>query len=179
MHFQSIIQFWFSDIASPKWWAKDSGFDQLIIDRYGEIHRQACRCELSHWRANPLGRLAEIIVIDQFSRNICRDTAAAFAHDSLALALSQEAISLGVDKDMSSDQKAFLYIPHMHSESLSIHDRALELFDQSGLEKNLAFEKKHRDIIVKFGRYPHRNDLLNRQSTDEEKAFLLQPGSSF
>ena len=179
MHFQEIIQFWFSDTVSPKWWAKDPEFDQLMIDRYSDIHCQACRCELSYWRADGLGRLAEIIIIDQFSRTIYRDSPVAFAHDSLALALSQEAVSLGVDKEMDSDQKLFLYIPHMHSESLAIHDRAMELFAQPGLEKNLDFEKRHRDIIVRFGRYPHRNKTLNRQSTDEEKEFLLQPGSSF
>ena len=150
-----------------------------MTDRFSDIHRQACCCELSHWRASPLGRLAEIIVIDQLSRSIYRNSSAAFANDSLALALSQEAISRGVDKDMDSDQKLFLYIPHMHSESLAVHDVAMKLFDQPGLEKNLAYEKQHRDIIVKFGRYPHRNDILNRQSTDEEKEFLLQPGSSF
>jgi len=179
MDFQAVIQFWFSDIASPKWWVKDPAFDRLIANRYGAIHRQACRCELSHWRSDNLGRLAEIIIIDQFSRHIYRDTAAAFAHDSLALALAQEAISRGIDTDMDKDKKAFLYLPYMHSESLAIHDKAIELFSAPGLENNLAYEQQHRDIIVKFGRYPHRNRILNRPSTDSERAFLLQPGSSF
>ena len=179
MHSHAIIEFWFDQIDPKQWWVKDRDFDRLITDRYGDIHRQACHCELSHWRLNHLGRLAEIIIIDQFSRNIYRNSPAAFAHDSLALALSQEAISLGADEAMDSDQKAFLYMPHMHSESLAIHDQAIKLFDQPGLEKNLAFEKQHRDIIAKFGRYPHRNRLLNRRSTEKEKAFLSQPNSSF
>ena len=179
MHFNTIIKFWFDEIDPKQWWVKNRDFDRLIADRYGDIHRQACHCELSQWRLSHLGRLAEIIIIDQFSRNIYRNSPAAFAHDSLALALSQEAVSRGADKAMDSDQKAFLYMPHMHSESLAIHDKAIKLFDQPGLEKNLDFEKQHRDIIVKFGRYPHRNHLLNRQSTDAEKAFLSRPGSSF
>jgi len=179
VHFQAIIKFWFNDIVSPKWWVKDRAFDALITDRYSDIHRQACRCELSHWRNDSLGRLAEILIIDQFSRNIYRNSPAAFAHDSLALALSQEAVNQGIDADMDGDQKAFLYMPYMHSESLAIHDMAIKLFAVPGLGSSLAYEKQHREIIVKFGRYPHRNNILNRQSTDSEREFLLQPGSSF
>jgi uncharacterized protein (DUF924 family) len=179
VRFQAIIEFWFSDIVHSKWWPKDRAFDELITDRYSDIHRQACRCELSHWRKESLGRLAEILVIDQFSRNIYRNSPAAFAHDSLSLALSQEAINQGIDADMRSDQKVFLYMPYMHSESLAIHDMAIKLFAAPGLESSLAYKRQHRDIIVKFGRYPHRNRILNRQSTDSEREFLSQPGSSF
>ncbi|MCL5255144.1 MAG: DUF924 domain-containing protein, partial [Gammaproteobacteria bacterium] len=97
----------------------------------------------------------------------------------LFLALAQEAVQLGVDAQLTTEQKAFLYMPYMHSESLVIHDVAMQLYDQPGLEYNLEFEVKHRDIIVRFGRYPHRNALLGRQSTTEEQEFLTQPGSSF
>ena len=108
-----------------------------------------------------------------------RDSAESFAFDSLALVLAQEAVSSGVDKQLQQIEKSFLYMPYMHSESAIIHEQAVELFSQPGLENNLAFEHKHKDIIDRFGRYPHRNEILGRESTPEEIEFLQQPGSSF
>ena len=127
----------------------------------------------------PEGRLAEIIVLDQFSRNLYRDQPHAFAYDNMALILAQEAISLQLDAQLSPEQRAFLYMPFMHSESKLIHEFALKLFQRLGNEINLNFEKKHKVIIDRFGRYPHRNALLGRVSTPEELAFLTQPNSSF
>ena len=121
----------------------------------------------------------EIIVLDQFSRNLFRDSPQAFAQDSLALALAQEAISLNLDQQLSPEQRAFLYMPFMHSESKLIHEFALKLFQRLGNPTNLEFEKKHKVIIDRFGRYPHRNQILGRASTDEELTFLTQPDSSF
>ena len=123
--------------------------------------------------------MAEIIVLDQFSRNIYRDQAQAFAYDSLALALAQEAISLQLDAQLSPEQRSFLYMPFMHSESKLMHEYALKLFQRLGNEINLSFEKKHKIIIDRFGRYPHRNEILGRTSTAEELEFLTQPNSSF
>jgi uncharacterized protein (DUF924 family) len=123
--------------------------------------------------------LAEIIVLDQFSRNMFRDTAMGFAQDGLALVLAQEAVSQGVDQELSLTQRAFLYMPFMHSESLVIHDLAVKFFSQQGMEGNLDFEFRHKAIIEQFGRYPHRNAVLGRQSTPEELEFLKQPGSAF
>ena len=178
-HSQMIINFWFEEIDPEYWWKKDSDFDQKIKDRFSEIHQAAIQCELYTWRKEPLGRLAEIIVLDQFSRNIYRDDPRAFTYDSIALVLSQEAIENGDDKTLKPNQKSFLYMPFMHSESKKIHEVAAKLFSQTGMESNYKFELKHKAIIDRFGRYPHRNKILDRHSTDEEIAFLKQPGSSF
>jgi uncharacterized protein (DUF924 family) len=177
--YEAVIDLWFNEIDSKQWFVSDPEFDALIAERFMELHGRAVRCELFEWRSEPLGRLAEIIVIDQFSRNIFRNRAEAFAYDSLALALAQEAVRLQVDSEMAPTQRAFLYMPYMHSESAHIHELAVELFSARGLEKNYQFELKHKAIIDRFGRYPHRNAILGRQSSDEELAFLSQPGSSF
>ncbi|MCW8108789.1 DUF924 domain-containing protein [Alteromonas ponticola] len=174
-----VIAFWFDELGPQQWFKKDPNLDKLIASRYAHLHDAATRCELWPWRVTSEGRLAEIIVLDQFSRNIYRQSALAFANDSLALALSQEAISIGADKMLTIDQRAFLYMPFMHSESLPMHDIAMELFSINGLEMNLKFEKQHRDIIQRFGRYPHRNLILGRASTHDENAFLKQPDSAF
>ncbi|EAM8864593.1 DUF924 domain-containing protein, partial [Salmonella enterica] len=154
-------------------------FDQSIAQQFMSTHQQAARAELWGWRKTAEGRLAEIIVLDQFSRNLFRDSPQAFAQDSLALALAQEAISLNLDQQLSPEQRAFLYMPFMHSESKLIHEFALKLFQRLGNPTNLEFEKKHKVIIDRFGRYPHRNQILGRESTDEELTFLTQPDSSF
>lgn len=174
-----VLRFWFNELTPKDWFTKDKELDKTIEKRFGDLHRQASVCELYQWRASARGRLAEIIVLDQFSRNIFRDTARAFAQDNLALALAQEAVTLEADKGLSTDEKCFLYMPYMHSESMLIHELAVELFKTDGLEKNLKFEYKHREIIRRFGRYPHRNEVLGRESTEEEIEFLKQPGSGF
>jgi len=143
------------------------------------VHEAAVAAELWPWRATAEGRLAEVIVLDQFSRNIHRDTAAAFANDALALALAQEAVARGCDLELSPAERVFLYLPWMHSESALIHEVALRLYSAPGLEQNLDFERRHKVIIDRFGRYPHRNAILGRASTPEELEFLAQPGSSF
>jgi len=175
----TILSFWFDEISKESWFRKDPDFDAMIRDRFLEVFLSAAACELASWRQTFLGRLAEIIVLDQFSRNLLRESAEAFAQDSLALALSQEAVSMGVLDALEPARQAFLIIPFMHSESSLIHEQALELFLRPGLEFNLDFEKRHKEIIDRFGRYPHRNALLGRVSTPEELAFLQQPGSSF
>ena len=118
-------------------------------------------------------------MLDQFSRNMFRDTAQAFATDALALVLAQEAVAAAADQQLPVQQRVFFYMPYMHSESLRIHDEALTLFSQPGLESNLDFEHRHRTILERFGRYPHRNAILGRDSSAAETAFLTQPGSSF
>jgi uncharacterized protein (DUF924 family) len=177
--YQQIVKFWFEEIKPVQWWKKDTAFDALLLDRFSEIHARASRCELFEWRVKAEGRLAEIIVLDQFSRNMFRDTADAFASDAMSLTLSQEAISCGADQELTPLQRSFLYMPFMHSESLQIHDCAVELYRKNGIQSNLDFELSHKKIIEKFGRYPHRNKILGRQSTAEVIAFLTQPGSSF
>jgi len=175
----SILDFWFEAIDRSLWFKKDIGFDRLLIERFGALHAQATLGELYTWRESAQGRLAEIIVLDQFSRNLFRDSPKAFAQDGMALVLAQEAVRFGADAELSAQQRVFLYMPYMHSESLAIHETAVELFTRNGIAGNLDFELKHKAIIERFGRYPHRNAILDRASTAEETAFLSQPGSSF
>lgn len=174
-----VIKFWFEEIETKKWFVKDPSFDEEIKSRFLQTYKQAIAGELFSWRETPMGRLAEIIVLDQFSRNMFRDDPQAFAFDTLALVLAQEAISVGDDQKLAPKFRSFLYMPFMHSESKIIHQQAVKLFSQAGLEGNLDFEIKHKAIIDRFGRYPHRNKMLGRDSTDEEIDFLKEPGSSF
>jgi uncharacterized protein (DUF924 family) len=175
-----ILAFWFEELEPKQWFEKDLALDTEIRNRFFAIHEKARQCELSAWRENPSGRLAEVIVLDQFSRNFFRDTPRAFAYDSLALALSQEAIRMNDDQKITPSERVFLYLPFMHSESKIIHEKAVELFSSlKGFEANLEYELKHKAIIDRFGRFPHRNEVLGRVSTTEELAFLKTPGSSF
>jgi uncharacterized protein (DUF924 family) len=175
----TVLRFWFEELTPQDWWRKDAALDARIRELFGTTLVAAARCELFRWRASAGGRLAEVMVLDQFSRNIHRDTAAAFANDALALALAQEAVARGCDQELAVPRRAFLYLPYMHSESALIHDEAMRLFAAPGLEHNLDFERRHKAIIDRFGRYPHRNAVLGRESTAEELDFLRQPGSSF
>lgn len=177
--FKDVITFWFEEVEQKNWFVKNEDFDQLILQRFMVVHKAVALGECSYWRDEPEGRLAEIIVLDQFSRNMFRNSAKSFAYDTQALVLSQEAIRCEDDAKLTVEQQAFLYMPFMHSESLAIHEQAIELYDQPGLENNYQFELAHKAIIEQFGRYPHRNAALGRESTSEEEEFLQQPGSSF
>jgi len=179
MTYPDIIKFWFGEIEPESWWKKDEALDQLIRERFSDVYQQAAKCELFEWRQDALGWLAEIIILDQFPRNMFRDTQQAFDTDRLAVILVQEAVANQVDRELTLPQKSFLYMPLMHSESALIHETAMELYSQPGLEFNLDFEKKHKAIIDRYGRYPHRNAILGRESTDEEVEFLKSPESSF
>lgn len=179
MQLEDVLHFWFEQLTPQQHFARDDAVDAQIRERFAPTWQAAQRCELSAWRASPAGRLAEIIVLDQFSRNLHRGSPLAFAQDALALALAQELVAGQNDRALPPAQRAFAYMPYMHSESPVIHEQAMVLFDQPGLENNLKFELLHRDIIARFGRYPHRNAVLGRTSTPEEVAFLEQPGSSF
>ncbi len=174
-----IIQFWFEEIEPKNWWIKDEAFDAMIRDRFLSTHQQAMQGELYQWRTTPLGRLAEIIVLDQFSRNMFRGEPESFASDALALCLAQTAIESEAQKSLKGKQISFLYMPFMHSESKSIHKIAEKLFSEPEVLGNKEFELKHKAIIDKFGRYPHRNEILGRISTEQELEFLNQPNSSF
>jgi uncharacterized protein (DUF924 family) len=179
MNSKQILKFWFHPDTIPFQFAQNDGFDQLIHQQYSDIHRQASQCELWHWRETAEGRLAEIIILDQFSRNLYRNSARAFAQDALALSLAQEAIQLKLDQTLPPEQRAFLYMPFMHSESKLIHQHALTLFTDLANANSLEFEIRHKAIIDRFGHYPHRNDVLGRVSTAEELEFLTQPNSRF
>ncbi len=179
MHPQAILDFWFVELTTQHHFAKDAVLDETIRTRFGATLEAAARCELFAWRATSEGRLAEIIVLDQFSRNVYRATAQAFAQDALALVLAQELVASGQDRGLPMAQRAFAYMPYMHSESALVHAQAVALFSQPGIEGNLDFELRHKAIIDRFGRYPHRNAILGRTSSAQELAFLAEPGASF
>jgi len=178
-NYQEILKFWFEETPSKLWWSANPDFDKTITHRFESTLQQAITGELFDWRQDPKGRLAEVIVIDQFARNIYRNTPLAFAHDALALVLAQEAIAASANQSLSSIERSFLYLPFMHSESKTIHTWAEKLYRENDLPDNYQFELKHKAIIDRFGRYPHRNQILGRTSTVEELEFLKQPGSSF
>ena len=179
MEYTEVIHFWFDELETKQWWIKDVQLDKTICERFLAVHSLAMNNALNHWRSEPEGRLAEVIVLDQFSRNIFRDKPETFESDEKALDLAQAAIDIGADKELETSKKPFLYMPFMHSESLSVHERAVEIFSEPGLEGMLEFELKHKKIIDQFGRYPHRNKILGRESTAVEREFLETPGSSF
>lgn len=171
------------------WWKKDPAFDQSIRDMFGGLHAVLNAGQRPDWLETPEGNVAAVIVLDQFSRNMFRDTAGMFASDERALALACEAIALGWDKQLPFAHRALLYMPFMHSERLTMQERCVALFDELAKEtegacseaaqNNHGYAVRHRDIVARFGRFPHRNVALGRVSTEEEEAFLKEPGSSF
>ena len=171
---QGVIEFW-REAGPKKWFAKDSGFDAAFRDRFAQLHDQAAHGELLHWRATPEGALAEILLLDQYPRNAFRDTPRAFATDARALEAAKAMLAAGHDKALPDDIRSFAYMPFDHSENLADQDRAIELL--SPISENHAFHARaHRDLIVRFGRFPHRNAILGRESTAEETAFLAAGG---
>jgi len=176
---EAILDFWFVQTAPRQWWTRSAAFDQVIRSRFARLHDAAAVGGLVTWRESAAGRLAEIIVLDQFSRNIYRDQPQAFACDPLALSLAQAAVAAGADRELDLVRRPFLYMPYMHSEVATVHELAVSLFSAPGLEESLRSELQHQQIILRFGRYPHRNAALDRRSTPEEILFLQTPGSSF
>ena len=179
MQAQDIIQFWFSELSNKQRFAKDPELDAAMRERFGPTLQAAISGDLASWRTSATGRLAEIVVLDQFSRNMFRGLPQSFAQDHLALSLAQELVANREDLQLTAGQQSFAYMPYMHSEVLSIHQQAVQLFSRPGLEDELVFELRHKTIIDRFGRFPNRNLILDRMSTPEEEAFLKQPGSSF
>lgn len=177
--YQAVLSFWFDEVDRKSWWLARANFDALIRSRFGETLRRASQGELCRWRDHAEGRLAEIIVLDQFSRNIHRGSPAAFAQDPMALTLAQCAIAEGAHHGLAVARRNFLLMPWMHSESSAVHEAGEHLFREHASKRTLNVELRHKAIIDRFGRYPHRNEILGRQSTVEELAFLKQPGSSF
>lgn len=173
---ETILKFWFEETAPEQWFAKDDDFDARITERFEKTYWNIIAGKTADWRQTPEGRLAEIIVLDQFARNMFRGEAQAFAADKQALALAMEAIRVGDDKKVPEEQRVFFYMPYMHSESAAVHERAMELFTEYGNEVNLEYEVKHKAVIDEFGRYPHRNEALGRTSTPEEKVWLEAGG---
>ena len=179
MSYQDIIQFWFKDTAPDQWFEANPAFDELIRSRYLGLMHQAMRCELHEWRHEPLGRLAEIIVLDQFSRNVFRNTPASFSQDAQSLVLAQEAVRVQAHTHLNPTERSFMLLPFMHSESRLIHVTAERLYREFAPASNYEYELKHKAVIDQFGRYPARNAILGRVSTPEEIEFLKTHGSGF
>lgn len=177
--YREVLEFWFKEVEPKQWWAVDPAFDARLGERFLPLLEKAARGELLAWRVAAKGRLSEVIVLDQFSRNLYRNTPQAFAQDAMALALAQEAVAAGALEQLPPVERAFLLMPYMHSESALIHVEAERLFNEWAPPGNYEFELRHKAIIDRFGRYPHRNRILGRSSTSEEEAFLKEPGSSF
>lgn len=190
--FQAILQFWFGEPGSEAasynqrrkvWFGKQPEFDALICQQFQAVYKQAVVGELENWQQTPQGCLALIIVLDQFPRNMFRGTPQAFAADFQALRSAQFAIEQGFDHQLVPIQRIFMYLPFEHSEDLVQQQRSVELFHQLSTEApELAdvhdYALRHQAVIQKFGRFPHRNVILGRESTAAELAFLQQPGSS-
>lgn len=174
-----VLEFWFEELEPKDWFSGGEALDQKIKERFDGVHAAVAAGEYWKFRTTPDSFLAEVIVLDQFSRNMFRDTPEAFSYDGQALALAQQAIAAGLDTKLAPEERQFLYMPFMHSESKMIHVDALRLFESLGKEENLKFEKIHKDIIDQFGRYPHRNKVLGRETTPEEIKYLTNNQESF
>ena len=170
---QDVINFWFVEHGYDDWFSGEAAFDNKCA-RFGPLHAQVARGEAWAWRETPEGRLTELILLDQFSRQLHRGSPDAFAQDKMALVLAQEAIACGCDMAVDRSWAMFFYMPFMHSESLVIQDEGVRLFTALGDDKALEFMKAHRDTIARFGRFPFRNKALGRQSTPEEVTYMQE-----
>lgn len=169
---QAVLEFWFSPRVRRLWFRSTPEFDQEIQERFEETWQAARNSELKHWEEYAKGALALVIVLDQFPLNMYRRQAESFATESQALAVAARAIDLGWDRQLEPSENAFLYLPFMHSENLADQDRSVELYEAAGLTDNLRFARHHREIVRRFGRFPHRNAAMGRESTEEELAWL-------
>lgn len=184
---QEVLDFWFGkghDVQRPEWFRKDPAFDAQIRERFGPLVEQALQGGLAEWPTQAPSALARIVLLDQFTRNIHRDSAKAFAGDAHALAAARAMVATGQDRALRPVQRLFVYLPFEHAENLSAQDEAVRLFSALGddapeLKGLMEWVRRHRDVIQRFGRFPHRNAVLGRDSTPEERAFLLEPGSRF
>jgi uncharacterized protein (DUF924 family) len=186
----AVLEFWFGARAAatwgqdrPEWFRKDAAFDAQVRSRFGVLIDQALRGALAGWTA-PWGDLAHILVLDQFSRNAHRGNACAYAGDTLALDVAQRLVASGGDRELPPTQRSFVYMPFEHAEDLAVQGESVRLFRELAAVHPAAvrsrdFAERHRTVIARFGRFPHRNAILGRVSTPEEVAFLQLPGSGF
>jgi len=180
-----ILSFWFGDGSAPRdvWFRKDPAFDATIAARFGDAVEHALAGDYAEWADAPRGALALVLLLDQFPRNIHRDTPRAFAGDARALAIATAAVDAGYDMSLTPNERSFLYLPFEHAEDAAAQERSIGLFSrlarETGLTSPLDWAERHAAIIRRFGRYPHRNAILGRASTADEIAFLEGPGSRF
>ena len=176
---QAVLDFWFDELDASQRFAREDVIDTTIATQFGALHAKLSRQIPEAWQTGPRGMLAAVIILDQFSRNLYRDDARAFALDELARALTQEALAKQWDHVLDSDERQFLYMPLMHSEVLADVEHSRTLMQDAGHEAGEAFAARHAATIARFGRYPARNAALGRRSTDEELAFLKQNPAGF
>ena len=176
---RDVIGFWFETLSPEDWYRAPPHVDAEVTARFGELYETLRETVPQDWLQTPGGRLAAILVLDQFPRNMFRGTPQAFATDAKALALAKDAIAAGADLALPPEQRAFLYMPFQHTEDLKDQRRSVALYESLGNANNLDFAVRHYEAIARFGRFPHRNAILGRASTPEEMAFLQEPGSSF
>ena len=175
--YEAVLTFWFGPDAEPYWFRRNPGFDDAIREGFLGTYRAARDGQLLTWEALPRGVLALVIVLDQFPRNLFRGTPEAFATDAMALRIASDAVDRGFDAALEPREQGFLYMPFMHSENLAEQRRAVALFRAAGLTKNLPHAEQHHEIIERFGRFPHRNAVLGRDTTVEEQRYLDSPGA--
>jgi len=177
----AVLDFWFDGVVEGEmraaWWEQSDDFDTEIRETFGETHERAAAGALDHWADTPEGALALVIVLDQFSRNLNRGSAAAFANDPKALSIAETAIEKGWDQQFQEPNKVFFYLPHEHSEDIDVQRRCFELFSKTKMGTEYA--ESHMKLIERFGRFPHRNKVLGRTNTPEEEEYLAQPREGF
>jgi len=181
MNAAEVLRFWFGDAAQarPEWFRKDPAFDDEIRRRFGPLIDAAVEDRLPAWGDDAASTLARILLLDQFTRNVFRDSPRAFAGDTLALAAARAMVASGQDLALPPLQRSFVYLPFEHAENLEAQREGVRLFERLRLDDSTEWARKHLVVIERFGRFPHRNAVLGRPSTPEEEAFLAQPGSRF
>jgi uncharacterized protein (DUF924 family) len=172
---EDIIDYWYADRIRPCWFKSTPELDQEIRSKYQPLWEIARQGQCDHWQRTPEGSLALVIVLDQFPLNMFRGQALAFATESQAVAVCLGALDRGFDKQLSKDKLAFLYMPLMHSEDLQHQSLSVQLYEAAGLQENARFARHHQQIVEKYGRFPHRNDILGRASSQAELAYLNSP----
>jgi uncharacterized protein (DUF924 family) len=180
--YRPVIDFWFRELTPRQWFmAEGAKLDDLVRARFGALVEAARRGALDHWAATPRGRLALIIVLDQFPRHVHRGTPAAYASDAKAQALACEGIEAGVDEELTLSERHFFYLPLMHAEDVALQERSIERYTalRDAAEQVLGFAREHRDVVARFGRFPYRNAVLGRESTPEETAYLASDENPF
>jgi len=175
----SVLEFWFDPRQRSRWFASDPQLDEELRSRFGRLREQAAQGRLDDWRQWTEGVLALILLLDQFSRNLFRGDAEAFRTDPQARALARDIIGTPREAELSAEQRAFLYMPLMHSEELTDQDQSVALFAALGQAASHDYARRHREVILRFGRFPRRNAALGRNSTPEELAFLREGGADF
>ena len=170
-----VVAFW-REAGPDKWWAKDEPFDEEIRRRFLPLHKSAAEGELSHFEETSEGALALLILLDQFPRNLFRNSPRAFATDQKAREVAERALARGLDRHFDDELGSFFYMPFMHSERLADQERCVVLFQALGIQDNIRAATEHRDIIACFGRFPHRNEVLGRETSQEERRFLDEGG---